>query len=101
MKELKSNKEAAKNIMDNDSEFKGYTIEEIRFHRALVAMEAEFCKTKIMKTDTKWKLLYNFMVNVKKIMDVTYEEKNNEVTENDINYIIDYVNNGIKNIIKC
>lgn len=50
MKETKTNKKAAEDIMASESEFKGYTIEEIRFHRALVAMEADFCKTKILKT---------------------------------------------------
>ena len=50
MKEIKSNKQVVKDIMTPEKEFKGYTIEEIRFQRALVAMEADFCKTKIMRS---------------------------------------------------
>ena len=53
-----------------------------------------------MRTDLKWKLLYCFVADMKRIMDVTYEDNNGEVTEHDINYIVDYINNGIKNIIK-
>lgn len=49
MKETKEKGNKAKEIMATDSEFKGYTIEEIRFQRALVAMEADFCKTKALK----------------------------------------------------
>ena len=49
MKEIKEKERAAKDIMTPENDFKGYTIEEIRFHRALVAMEADFCKTKILK----------------------------------------------------
>lgn len=50
MKELKAKEKVAKDIMAPENEFKGYTIEEIRFQRALVAMEADFCKTKITKS---------------------------------------------------
>ena len=50
MKEIKAKEKVAKDIMTPENEFKGYTIEEIRFHRALVAMEADFCKTKIQKS---------------------------------------------------
>ena len=49
MKEIKAKEKVAKEIMTPENEFKGYTIEEIRFHRALVAMEADFCKTKMQK----------------------------------------------------
>ena len=49
MKEIKENEKVAKDIMTPEKEFKGYTIEEIRFQRALVALEADFCKTKILK----------------------------------------------------
>ena len=50
MKELKENKKHPEEIMAPANEFKGYTIEEIRFHRALVAMQADFCKTKFLKS---------------------------------------------------
>ena len=49
MKENKTKGEVVKDILTPESKFKGYTIEEIRFQRALVAMEADFCKTKILK----------------------------------------------------
>ena len=50
MKEIKDKEQTAKDIVTAEKEFKGYTIEEIRFQRALVAMESEFCKTKIFKS---------------------------------------------------
>lgn len=50
MKEIKQKEKAAKDIVAPEKEFKGYTIEEIRFQRALVAMEADFCKAKIFKS---------------------------------------------------
>lgn len=30
--------------------FKGYTLEEIRYHRAMMALRKEFCKSKLMQT---------------------------------------------------
>ena len=50
MKEIKANENMAKEIMTPENEFKGYTIEEIRFQRALTALEADFCKTKVIKS---------------------------------------------------
>ena len=50
MKEIQSKDKVVNDIMTPKNDFKGYTIEEIRFHRALVAMEADFCKTKILKS---------------------------------------------------
>ena len=40
----------ASDIIKKNDKFKGYTLEEIRFQRALIAMQADFCKTKITKT---------------------------------------------------
>lgn len=57
MKEIKSKEKKAKDILDSENEFKGYTIEEIRFQRALVAMEVEFSKTKLLKS---WNNLQKF-----------------------------------------
>lgn len=48
MKEKNKKEQTSRNILET-SEFKGYTIEEIRFQRALVAMQADFCKTKFLK----------------------------------------------------
>ena len=50
MKNLKDKEKKAKDLVTPEKEFKGYTIEEIRFQRALVAMEAEFCKAKVFKS---------------------------------------------------
>lgn len=50
MKELKQKETVASDIVNKEKEFKGYTIEEIRFKRALVALEADFCKTKMAKS---------------------------------------------------
>lgn len=50
MKEITTKEKVANDIITPAKEFKGYTIEEIRFQRALVAMEAEFCKTKLLKS---------------------------------------------------
>lgn len=49
MKEIKKKEQSAKDLVTK-SDFKGYTIEEIRFQRALVAMEAEFCKAKCLRS---------------------------------------------------
>ena len=50
MKEIKAKEQVAKDIVTPESEFKGYTIEEIRFQRALIAMEADFCKSKALRS---------------------------------------------------
>lgn len=50
MKEVVKKEKMAQEITQPDKKCKGYTIEEIRFKRALVAMEAEFCKTKINRS---------------------------------------------------
>lgn len=52
MKEIKAKEKVAQNIVTPENKFKGYTIEEIRFQRALVAMEADFCKAKLLKSWT-------------------------------------------------
>ncbi|MCH5236545.1 MAG: hypothetical protein J1E95_01950 [Muribaculaceae bacterium] len=49
MKELKAKEKAVKEIVSTGTNFSGYTIEEIRFQRALTAMEADFCKAKFLK----------------------------------------------------
>ena len=50
MKEIKAKEKVAQDIMTPDNDFKGYTIEEIRFQRALVALEADFCKNKVFRS---------------------------------------------------
>lgn len=49
MNDIVKSEKVAKNITNPEKEFPGYTIEEIRYQRALVAMQADFCKTKIMR----------------------------------------------------
>ena len=49
MNEIKEKERVAKDIVTSENSFKGYTIEEIKFQRALTAMEADFCKTKFYK----------------------------------------------------
>lgn len=50
MKDIKIKEKQAQDILVPEKDFKGYTIEEIRFRRALVAMEVEFCKTRMART---------------------------------------------------
>ncbi len=35
-------------VPHNSSEFKGYSIEELRYQRALIALRKEFCKSKLV-----------------------------------------------------
>lgn len=44
-----SSDQAARNIILKNDEFHGYTLEEIRYQRALVSLQLEFCKNKIIK----------------------------------------------------
>ena len=50
MKDIKEKEKKAKEIASSSTEFKGYTIEEIKFQRALIAMEASFCKAKALRS---------------------------------------------------
>ena len=50
MVDFKDKRKVANEIVSTGSDFAGYTIEEIRFQRALTAMQADFCKTKFMKS---------------------------------------------------
>lgn len=47
MKEIQKSEKAAKEITNPDDNFKGYTLEEIRYQRALVTLHKEFCRNKI------------------------------------------------------
>ncbi len=49
MNEINNAKNTAKNITNPETKFSGYTLEEIRYQRALVALQAEFCKTKMAR----------------------------------------------------
>ena len=48
MNEIKKTEVVAKSITHPET-FKGYTLEEIRYQRALVALQKEFCKAKMMR----------------------------------------------------
>ena len=47
MNDIKKTENVAKEITNPDKKFGGYTLEEIRYQRALVALQTEFCKNKI------------------------------------------------------
>lgn len=47
---MKKTKETAAAIVDQQSKFKGYTIEELRYQRAMMALRKEFCKAKVMES---------------------------------------------------
>lgn len=42
-------------VSDPAPDFKGYTIEELRYHRALVALQKEFCKSRVIHNVDKIK----------------------------------------------
>lgn len=50
MNELIKTEKMAKDITKPTTKFSGYTLEEIRYQRALTAMQADFCKAKISKS---------------------------------------------------
>lgn len=47
MNEIEKSEKAAREITSPDNKFKGYTLEEIRYQRALVTLQKEFCKNKL------------------------------------------------------
>lgn len=49
MNEIKNTEKVAKDITNPEVKFKGYSLEEIRYQRALVALQMEFCKTKLTR----------------------------------------------------
>lgn len=49
MNEIQKTEQAARNITQPESKFKGYTLEEIRYQRALVSLQMEFCKTRLLR----------------------------------------------------
>lgn len=50
MNEIKKTESKAKSIINPENKFSGYTLEEIKYQRALTAMQLDFCKTKILKS---------------------------------------------------
>lgn len=49
MNEIEKCEAAAKEITRPEKKFEGYTLEEIRYQRALVALQKEFCKAKLYR----------------------------------------------------
>ena len=54
MKSLLKSEKGSNDLAAPGSSFKGYTLEEIRFQRAMIAMRADFSKTRFLKN---WKNL--------------------------------------------
>lgn len=47
-KDIKNASDKSKEAIEKPKHFKGYTIEELRYQRALVALQKEFCKSKVL-----------------------------------------------------
>ncbi|MDE5790190.1 MAG: hypothetical protein K2H96_03050 [Muribaculaceae bacterium] len=47
-KDISQAKKKSNEAIDEKKHFKGYTIEELRYQRALVALQKEFCKSKVL-----------------------------------------------------
>lgn len=48
----------------------------------------------------EWRMIYSLMDNVKTSMDLTYQEKNGKITNQDVDGIIDYIYMSLKNITR-
>lgn len=49
MKQLSSSTSMIENITEPATQFKGYTLEELRYQKALVLVRKEFCKSKLLR----------------------------------------------------
>lgn len=47
-KDIEKASKKSNDAVDAKKDFKGYTIEELRYQRALVALQKEFCKSKVI-----------------------------------------------------
>jgi hypothetical protein len=47
-----------------------------------------------------WKMIYILMDDVKNFMDEKYKDKNEQISNHDIEDVIEYLNNALKNIMK-
>ncbi len=60
----KLNKSVPETISDSDkNRFKGYSIDDLRYRRALVALQKEFAKSKIVSSSNKLQTLSPFSKN--------------------------------------
>ena len=47
-----------------------------------------------------WKMIYILMDDVKNFMDEKYKDKNEQISNHDIEDVIEYLNNALKNVMK-
>lgn len=47
-----------------------------------------------------WKMIYRLMDNVKTLMDGDYQAKGGNVTNSDVDDVIDYIHKALQNIIR-
>lgn len=47
-----------------------------------------------------WKMIYILMDDVKNFMDEIYKDKNEQISNHDIEDVIEYLNNALKNVMK-
>lgn len=50
MNEIDKYSKVAESVTQPDSDFKGYTLDELRYQRAFVALQKEFCKAKLLRS---------------------------------------------------
>ena len=51
-------------------------------------------------TPISWRMIYRLMDNVKSVMDDIYEDKNGEITNEDVEQIYNYITDSIIAILK-
>lgn len=47
-----------------------------------------------------WRMLYRLMDNVKVVMDNDYKAKKGNISNKDVDYVIDYIYNSVQNVAK-
>ena len=52
------------------------------------------------QTINAWKMIYRLMDNVKTLMDGDYQAKGGNVTNSDVDDVIDYIHKALQNIIR-
>ena len=52
------------------------------------------------QTINAWKMIYRLMDNVKVKMDDDYQARSGNVTNSDVDGVIDYIHNALQNIIR-
>ncbi len=49
MNEIQTSAKAAENVAQGETGFRGYTLEELKYQRALVTLQKEFCRSRLMR----------------------------------------------------